>query len=68
MIDDNDPDLTPEPHPLTPEERAALMAKLKAQFSSQDLQRFTEEDEGIPMEQVLDEMKRVYQEAVKRNG
>jgi hypothetical protein len=59
MIDDNDPDFIPAPYPLTPEQRAALMAKLKAEFSAQDLQRFTEEEDGIPMEDVLAELEKL---------
>ncbi|MBM4072968.1 MAG: hypothetical protein FJ271_29180 [Planctomycetes bacterium] len=46
-------DFVPDPYPLTPEEYAAAMAKAKATFSSADLQRFTEEEDGIPMEEVI---------------
>jgi hypothetical protein len=50
----------PEPYPMTPEERAAAMAKAKAEFSAADLQRFTEVEEDIPMEQVLKELEDVH--------
>jgi hypothetical protein len=46
----------PEPYPMSPEEKAAAMAKAKANFSAADLQRFTEEEEGIPMEEIIAEL------------
>ncbi len=48
-----DNDFLPDPYPLTPEQRAAALAKAKAQFSAADLQRFTEVEDGIPMEEVI---------------
>ncbi len=58
MADKNKPekDLYPEPCPLPPEELAAAYAKVKAEFSAADLQRFTEEDEGILFEDILAEL------------
>lgn len=46
---------TPEPYPMSPEaeEKAAALAKAKASFSAADLQLFTEEEEGLPMEEVI---------------
>jgi len=46
----------PEPDPLSPEELAAAYAKAKAEFSAADLQRFTEIDEGIPLEKIIAEL------------
>ncbi|MBM4072435.1 MAG: hypothetical protein FJ271_26425 [Planctomycetes bacterium] len=37
----------------TPEERAAIEAKYKAEFTAADLQKYTEEDELIPLEDVI---------------
>ena len=37
----------------TPEERAAAEAKYKAEFTATDLQRYTEEDEVVPFEEVI---------------
>jgi FAD/FMN-containing dehydrogenase len=37
----------------TPAERAAAEAKYKAEFSAADLQRYTEEDEVVPFEEVI---------------
>jgi hypothetical protein len=37
----------------TPEERAAAEAKYKAEFTAADLQRYAEEDEVVPFEEVI---------------
>lgn len=37
----------------TPEERAAVEAKYKAEFTAVDLQRYTDEDEVVPFEEVI---------------
>ncbi|HZU34475.1 MAG TPA: hypothetical protein VFA18_01130 [Gemmataceae bacterium] len=37
----------------TPEERAAAEAKYLAEFTAADLQRYTEEDEVVPFEEVI---------------
>jgi hypothetical protein len=58
-------DFLPEPCPLAPNELAAVYAKLKAKFSAADLQRFTEEDENIPMEQILSEAEAVHRRIVE---
>ena len=55
----------PEPCPLAPKELAAIYAKLKAKFSAADLQRFTEDDEKIPMEQILAEVEEVHRRLVE---
>jgi hypothetical protein len=41
---------------LSPEELAQAYALSKAAFTAEDLQRFTEVDEGIPMEPLLQEL------------
>ncbi len=55
--------LTPEhlkaasnPRELTPVEKAELVALYKAQFTADDLQKYTELDEGIPMEDFMSEL------------
>jgi hypothetical protein len=50
------PDLHPEPYPLSLEERAKILATLKANFTATDLQRFTEVEDGIPFEAVIEEL------------
>lgn len=52
-------DLYPEPYPLTPEERAAWHAELKAKFSAADLQRFTEPEDGVPFEDVINDLEKI---------
>ena len=51
-------DLTsfPEMRDLTPEELAEAYALSRASFTAEDLQRFTELDEGTPMEDLLKEL------------
>jgi hypothetical protein len=46
----------PELKELSPDELAEAYALAKAAFSGEDLQRYTEEEEGIPLEDVLKEM------------
>jgi hypothetical protein len=48
----------------TPEERAAIEAKYKAEFTAADLQKYTEEDEVIPFEDVI----RTLEEKQRRLG
>lgn len=46
----------PAPRELTPEELAEAYKLAKAAFTADDLQRYTELDEGIPFEEVLAEL------------
>ena len=41
----------------TPEERAAIEAKYKAEFTAADLQKYTEEDDVVPLEDLIKELK-----------
>ena len=41
---------------LSPEELAEAYALARAAFSAADLQAFTEEDKGTPMEELLEEL------------
>jgi hypothetical protein len=52
-------DYYPEPYPMTDEERKAALAKVKASFTAADLQRFTEIEEGIPLDDVLKELEEI---------
>jgi hypothetical protein len=54
----------------TPEERAAVEAKYKAEFTAADLQKYTEEDELIPFEEIIDELERKQRrlDGAKRTG
>ncbi len=42
----------------TPEERAAVEAKYKVEFTAADLQKYTEEDELVPFEEVIRELEK----------
>jgi hypothetical protein len=46
----------PEPRDLSPEELKEAYALARAAFTAEDLQRYTELDEGIPAEEVLHEL------------
>ncbi len=46
----------PDSRELTPQELAEVYSLVKAQFTAADLQKFTENDEGIPMEDFLREL------------
>lgn len=46
----------PQPRDLTPEELAEAYRLAKEAFTADDLQRFTEIEEGTPVEQILAEM------------
>jgi hypothetical protein len=46
----------PEIRELSPEELKEAYALARAAFTAEDLQRYTEEEEGVPMEEVLKEM------------
>jgi hypothetical protein len=46
----------PEIKELSPEELAQAYALARAAFSAEDLQAFTELDEGVPADQVLKEL------------
>jgi hypothetical protein len=49
----------PEIRELTPEELAEAYRLSREAFTAADLQKFTEMDEGVPMEEVLAEMERI---------
>jgi hypothetical protein len=51
----------PDFRELSPEELAQAYALSRAAFTAEDLQRFTEVDEGIPMEPLLQELEEVQQ-------
>jgi hypothetical protein len=50
----------------TPEERAAVEAKYKAEFSAADLQQYTEELDGVPFEQVIAELEKKQRELAEK--
>jgi len=47
---------------LTPEELKEAYALARAAFTAADLQRYTEEDEGVPAEEVLEELEEAQRE------
>jgi hypothetical protein len=52
--------IIPEPRELTPEQLKEAYALAKTAFTAEDLQRYTEVDEGVPMEQVLAELEEIH--------
>lgn len=52
---------------LTPEEMKEAHALLKAAFTAEDLQRFTELDEGVPAEEVLAELEELQRQAEEKS-
>jgi len=53
---------------LSPEELAQAYALSKAAFTAEDLQRFTEVDEGVPMELFLQELEEAQRQIDQRKG
>jgi hypothetical protein len=51
----------PEPRNLSPEELKQAYALARAAFTAEDLQRYTELDEGVPAEEVLRELEQTEQ-------
>jgi hypothetical protein len=49
------------------EDLGALYAKLRAEFTAADLQKYTEVEEGIPAEQVLAEMEAIHRQETQRH-
>ncbi len=56
-------DKWPGPRELTPEELREAYALAKASFTAEDLQRCMEVEEGVPMEDFLEELEEVQQKA-----
>jgi hypothetical protein len=52
---------------FTPEELKEAYALSRAAFTAADLQRYTELDEGIPVEEVLAEMEEMLRQANKES-
>jgi hypothetical protein len=53
----------PEPRELSPEELKEAYALAKAAFTAEDLQKYTELDEGVPLEELLAEMETIQKQA-----
>ena len=47
---------------LTPEELKEAYALLKAAFTAEDLQKYTEEDDGRPLEELIEELEAIQKE------
>jgi hypothetical protein len=61
-------DKWPGPRELTPEELKEAYALAKASFTAEDLQRYTEEEEGVPMDEFLKELEEVQRLADEKNA
>ena len=59
-------DWNPDFRELTPEELAQAYALAKAAFTAEDLQRYTELDEGVPMEDFLRELEETQRQMDQR--
>jgi len=57
----------PQIREFTPEEQKEALALAKAAFTADDLQKFTEVDEGIPMEEVIAEMEKMLRQTAKES-
>lgn len=55
----------PEFREFTPEELKEAYALARAAFTAEDLQRSTEDDEGVPFEDVLAELEAILKEGDK---
>jgi hypothetical protein len=56
----------PEFRELSPEELKEAYALAKAAFTAEDLQGYTELDEGVPFEEVLAELKEIHKRFSQR--
>ena len=57
----------PEPRELTPEQLREAYALAKAAFTADDLYHCIEEEEGLPMEDLLKEMEENQRKAEQKN-
>lgn len=57
----------PEPRELSPEELQEVYALARAAFTAEDLQSFTEIDEGVPAAEVIRELEAL-QEQFDKSG
>ena len=60
-------DKWPGPRELTPEELREAYALAKASFTAEDLHRCMEVEEGVPMENFLEELEEIQQKAEQGN-
>ena len=58
----------PNLRPMSPQEVAEALALAKAVFTADDLQRYTEELDGVPMEDTLREMEEIQRCAKQGNS
>lgn len=58
----------PQPRELTPEELAEAYRLARAAFTADDLQRYTEVLDGVPVEQVLAKMEETQREHDQRRN
>ena len=58
----------PAPRELSLEELKEAYALAKAAFTADDLQRYTELDEGVPMEEVLAELEDIHRQITQGKG
>ena len=53
----------PEPHPLTAEEKAAILAKYEATLSFEKIEELcSRQEEGIPFEKIIEDLEAIRDE------
>jgi hypothetical protein len=55
-----------QPSPQGENELQALYAKMRQQFTAADLQKYTEIEPGIPLEDVIAEMEAIHREETEK--
>lgn len=59
---------TPRPRAKKDKELQAIYDRVRREFTAADLQKFTEIEEGIPLEQVIAEMEKIHREFQAKKG
>jgi len=54
--------------PLSPEEEKEALALARAAFTAEDLQKYTELDEGVPADEVIAELEEVQRQVDERTS
>jgi hypothetical protein len=66
FFDPSDPNAKIDFGPWSEEKYKAIMAQAKAEFTAKDLQEFTEEDDGIPLETIIQELEALHRQQPPR--
>jgi hypothetical protein len=58
-------DKSKQPKPKRDKKLQAIYDRIRREFSAADLQKYTEIEEGIPIEQVLEQMEKMHQKITR---